>query len=251
MQKITPCLWFNTESEQAVKFYTSIFKNSGIDSLTRSLEGEPRPEGMIRTIVFHLEDQEFMALNGGPEYKFTPAISFYVRCKTLKEIDDLWQKLSEGGKVLMEYKKYPFSEKYGWLEDKFGLSWQLNLNESGQKISPLLMFAGNTHGKSEEAINYYISQFKNSKVIDIVYSDNKEELEGKRVIHSRFLLDGQEFLAMDGGEDQPHEFTPGISFIINCKTQKEVDKFWKNLSEEGEEVQCGWLTDKYGIHLTA
>lgn len=115
MQKITPFLWFDGQAEQAAIFYTSIFKNSRIDSITRYGDAGPGPKGSVLTISFQLEGQEFVALNGGPHYTFTPAISFYVNCQTQEEVDYLWEKLSEGGQ----------EEQCGWLKDKFGLSWQI------------------------------------------------------------------------------------------------------------------------------
>lgn len=115
MQKITPFLWFDHEAEEAMKFYVSIFKNSRILSMTRYGEGGPGPAGQVMTGTFQLEGQEFMALNGGPAHKFTEAISFFVDCKTQKEVDDLWNKLTEGGE----------EGPCGWLKDRFGVSWQI------------------------------------------------------------------------------------------------------------------------------
>ncbi len=115
MQKITPFLWFDDQAEEAAAFYTSIFKNSKILSVTRYGDAGPRPKGMAMTATFQLEGQEFTALNGGPEYKFTEAISFFVNCQTQAEVDTLWAKLSEGGE----------EGPCGWLKDKFGVSWQI------------------------------------------------------------------------------------------------------------------------------
>ena len=115
MQKITPFLWFNDKAEEAMIFYTSIFKNSKIGSITRYGEGGPGPKGTVMTGTFQLEGQEFYALNGGPQFKFTEAISFFVNCKTQEEVDELWEKLSEGGE----------KSRCGWLKDKYGLSWQI------------------------------------------------------------------------------------------------------------------------------
>ena len=115
MQKITPWLWFDDEAEEAANFYTSIFKNSKIVSISRYGEAGPRPEGMVMTVTFRLDGQEFTALNGGPDFKFTEAISFFVNCETQEEVDELWRKLSEGGE----------EQQCGWLKDKYGVSWQI------------------------------------------------------------------------------------------------------------------------------
>jgi len=116
MNKITPFLWFNTQAEEAVNFYVSIFRNSKVVSVTRYGEGMPLPPGTVMTATFELDGQRFIALNGGPEFKFTEAISFYVNCETQAEVDDLWEKLTaDGGE----------EGRCGWLKDKFGLSWQI------------------------------------------------------------------------------------------------------------------------------
>ena len=115
MQKITPFLWFDDQAEEAANFNTSIFKNSKVVSISRYGEAGPRPEGMVMTVTFRLDGQEFTALNGGPEFKFTEAISFFVNCETQEEVDELWEKLSEGGE----------EEQCGWLKDRYGVSWQI------------------------------------------------------------------------------------------------------------------------------
>ena len=115
MQKIMPCLWFDANAEEAVNFYTSLFENSKVLSMSRYGDAGPGPKGSVMVAKFELEGQEFMALNGGPRFQFTPAISFLVNCKTQEEVDGLWEKLSAGGKT----------QPCGWLQDRFGLSWQV------------------------------------------------------------------------------------------------------------------------------
>jgi len=115
MQKITPFLWFDTKAEDAANFYTSIFKNSKILNIARYGEAGPAPAGSVMTVSFELEGQKFIALNGGPHYSFTPAISFFVDCETQAEVDELWEKLTAGGGEV----------QCGWLKDQFGLSWQI------------------------------------------------------------------------------------------------------------------------------
>ena len=115
MQKITPFLWFDGKAEEAMNFYVSVFKNSKIARVTRYEDAGPGPKGTVMSATFQLDGQEFFALNGGPQFTFSPAISFFVNCETQQEVDELWEKLSEGGK----------KERCGWLKDKYGLSWQI------------------------------------------------------------------------------------------------------------------------------
>jgi predicted 3-demethylubiquinone-9 3-methyltransferase (glyoxalase superfamily) len=197
--------------------------------------------------TFLLDGLEFIALNGGPQFKFSPATSFFVECETRGEVDEAWKKLSKGGTVLMELAAYPFSEKFGWVQDKFGVSWQLNLAGRKQTITPFLMFVGEQHGKAEEAMSFHISLFKNSSITRIErYGAGEAEAEGT-VKHARFALNGQQFMAMDSGRKHPFTFTPAISFFVSCETQKEIDYFWEKLSAGGEKDRCGWLKDKFGV----
>jgi predicted 3-demethylubiquinone-9 3-methyltransferase (glyoxalase superfamily) len=247
MQKIAPFLWFDNQAEEAANFYTSIFKNSSINGVARYGENTPGVEGQVMTVSFRLAGEEFTALNGGPVYKFTPAISFFVYCQTREEIDALWGKLAEGGSTLMELDKYPFSERFGWVQDRFGVSWQLSLTGQPQRITPYLLFVGAQHGKAEAAVRQYTSLFKNSSIDQIEhYGKGMGEPEGT-VMHARFTLDGHEFMAMESAADHQFTFTSAISFFVNCVDQAEVDYFWENLSEGGEKEQCGWVIDRYGV----
>ncbi|MEO9004386.1 MAG: VOC family protein [Ginsengibacter sp.] len=250
-KKIVPFLWFDKNAEEAVNFYISCFKNSKVGSINRydeaSAKANNQEEGCVLTESFQLNGQEFIALNGGPVFKFTPCISFFVTCETEQEIDALWRKLSAGGKTLMEFNSYPFSKKYGWVEDRFGLSWQLNLTGDKQRINPLLMFTGRQSGKAEEAIHFYTSLFQQSEIIELVhYADGQGE-PVENVVHARFSLNGEEFLAMDSSLKHDFNFTPAVSFMAFCETQDEVDYFWEKLTDGGKEVECGWLEDKYGV----
>lgn len=255
-QKITPCLWFDNQAEAAAEFYTSLFKDSKIGTVTRygkeGFEIHGQPEGQAMTGEFDLAGYKFVGLNGGPHFKFTPAISFFVTCETAAEVDTLWQKLSDGGLVLMELNKYDWSEKYGWVQDRYGLSWQIALGklaDVGQKIVPLLMFVGQQHGKAEEALRFYMSVFNNSSLSGILrYGAGEKELEGT-VMHAQFTLAGEQFMAMDSGLEHAFTFNEAISFQVYCQTQVEVDYYWDKLSAGGDPAaqQCGWLKDKYGV----
>jgi predicted 3-demethylubiquinone-9 3-methyltransferase (glyoxalase superfamily) len=124
VQKITPFLWFDAKAEEAMNFYVSIFKNSKVGRVTRYGEAGPGPKGTVMSATFELEGQEFFALNGGPQFNFTPAISFFVNCETQQEVDELWEKLSAGGR----------KDRCGWLQDKYGLSWQIIPSALGKML---------------------------------------------------------------------------------------------------------------------
>jgi len=166
MRKITPHLWFDKEAREAAELYTSLIPNSKITNI-KTLHNTP--SGDCEIVSFELSGQPFMAISAGPLFKFNPSVSFHVNCKTKNEVDAIFEKLSVGGKVLMPLGSYPFSDRYGWLEDKYGLSWQVILageREMKQRITPVLMFVGRVCGKTEEAVNFYAEVFKNSAGAD-------------------------------------------------------------------------------------
>ena len=248
MQKITPHLWFDKEAKDAAKFYTSVFKDSKINNTTTL---HNTPSGSVDIVDIELLGQEFTLISAGPLFKFNPSISFLVACKTKNEVDALWEKLSEGGTALMELGEYPFSERYGWVQDRYGLSWQVMFmgeHKTTQKITPTLMFVGKQCGKAEEAINFYATVFHNAKVGDILrYSKGEEPDKEGTIKHAAFTLEGQEFAAMDSAREHNFAFNEAISFIVHCETQEEIDYYWEKLSADPKAEQCGWLKDKYGV----
>ncbi len=246
MRKIHPCLWFDGRAEEAAGFYASVFRNSRILRTARFGEAGPGPKGSVLTVEFQLEGTDFVALNGGPGVAFTPAVSFHVGMETRDEVDDLWGRLSERGRILMDLGSYPFSERYGWIEDSFGLSWQLNHTGQKTRITPFLMFVGR-QGRAEEAIRMYTSIFENSRIDHVERFGKGERGPEGAVKHARFFLGGSELMAMDGGPSHAFSFTPAVSFFVECGSQTEIDTKWMQLSEGGKEGQCGWLTDRYGV----
>jgi len=241
MQKISPHLWFDKEAREASEFYTSIFKDSRIKNTTTL---HNTPSGSVDLVTIELSGQEFRLISAGPLFKFNPSVSFLVACKTKDEVDALWKRLSERGTALMELGEYPFSERYGWTQDRYGLSWQVMFageREIKQKITPTLMFVGDMCGKAEEAIQLYTSVFRRSKVGDIL-----REKEGI-VKHAAFTLEGQDFAAMDSEREHKFAFNEAISFMVHCDKQEEIDHYWGKLSAVPGAEQCGWLKDKYGL----
>jgi predicted 3-demethylubiquinone-9 3-methyltransferase (glyoxalase superfamily) len=244
MQKIVPFLWFDHQAEEAANFYASLFKDSKIDSINRYSEGPM--QGKVLTIVFQLEGQRFMALDGGPHFQFTPAVSFFVNCESIEETDRLFEQLSVDGSVLIPLQAYPFSERFAWITDKYGVSWQLNYGKRSQKITPFLMFVGKLAGNAEKAINLYTSLFEKSNIVNIERFTADEEPTGT-VKLAIFNLYGQEFMAIDSYLDHAFTFSGAISFFVNCEGQEEVDRLWDALTQDGEEQMCGWLVDRFGV----
>jgi len=255
MQKIIPHLWFDKEAKDAAEFYASIFPNSKVTNTTTLHD---TPSGDTDIVSFEIAGQQFMAISAGPLFKFNPSVSFFVNFDpsrdkdARKSIDSLWEKLSEGGTALMPLDKYPFSERFGWVQDKYGLTWQLILtNPEGEErpfIVPSLMFVRGVAGHAEEAINFYLSVFKDSKMGLISrYGKGQEPDKEGTVMFADFMLEGQWFAAMDSAHEHNFAFNEAISFLVQCDTQEEIDYYWEKLSAVPESEQCGWLKDKYGL----
>jgi predicted 3-demethylubiquinone-9 3-methyltransferase (glyoxalase superfamily) len=244
MEKIQPCLWFDNQAEEAAKYYCSVFADAGIRRVVpygpAASQASGRPEGSVMTVEFELEGLRILGLNGGPHFKLNPSFSFFVGCNSEREIDGLWQGLLK--EVRMELMKYPFAEKYGWCEDRFGVNWQLILAPRRQKIVPALLFANERYGKAEEAIKFYVSQFPDSR-IEMIARDEQT----KAVLHSVFTLAGGDYVFMEGPLKREFGFSPAISFIVNCESQEEIDEIWSRLSAVPEAERCGWLQDRYGV----
>lgn len=269
MQKIVPHLWFDTEAKEAAAFYVSVFggdsKVGAISQLSNT------PSGDTDIVPFTLWGFDFLSISAGPYFKPTPAISFMVNFDPIKykeasngagpsqeaqaraDLDRVWAKLSEGGKVMMELGEYPFSKRYGWVADKYGFSWQLILtNPEGEvrpRIIPSLLYVTDDGKKAEEATNFYLSVFRNAKRGQIArYPAGSEPNKEGGVMFTDFMLEGQWFSAMDGPSSM-HKFGFGeaVSLLINCDTQDEIDYYWEKLSAVPESEQCGWLKDKFGV----
>ena len=255
MQKITPHLWFDKEAREAAEFYTSLFPDSKVTHITALHD---TPSGDTDIVSFELAGQSFMAISAGPLFKFNPSVSFFVNFDPSRDkdarnnLDRMWEKLSEGGSALMPLDKYPFSEHYGWVQDKYGLTWQLILtNPEGEErpfIIPSLLFVGEVAGRAEEAINHYLSIFKNSKMGALArYGAGQEPDKEGTVMFADFMLESQWFAAMDSAQEHNFAFNEAISLLVECETQEEIDYFWERLSAVPEAEQCGWLKDKFGL----
>jgi predicted 3-demethylubiquinone-9 3-methyltransferase (glyoxalase superfamily) len=248
MQKIVPHLWFERDADRAAEFYMSLFKEAKL--LDKTVFNDT-PSGTAYTITLELGGQEVVLLYGGPYVRFNPSISFLINCDTTEETRSIWEKLIEEGEELMPFGDYPFSSMYGWVIDKFGLSWQVMYNNHLQnrpKIIPTLMYVGEQCGKAEEAMLFYLSVFENSSPGGILrYGEAAAPNLPGTVQHEEFTLENTLFAAMDSALGHDFGFNDAISFLVHCDSQEEIDYYWNKLSAVPKAEQCGWVKDQYGM----
>jgi len=233
-----PCLWFNGNIKEATAFYCSLFSNASVQ--------------VNNEIVtkFEIEGTGIKLLNGGALFAKNPSISFFVKCETKVEIEKLYNALMEDGKVMIPLGNYPWCAYYTWVADKYGMTWQLFLGDLApgeQKIIPSMLFTKEVFGRGVEAMQFYSSVFKEGKITNqSLYEQGEAQPVGSLKFGS-FTLNQSQFAAMDGPGEHAFTFNEGISFVVECQDQTEVDYYWEQLSEGGHEGQCGWLKDKFGM----
>lgn len=262
-QKIIPNLWFNGTAQEAAGFYTSLFPGSkvnntsyypteGLADFQKDMAGKPL------TVDFELSGHRFTAINAGPEFSFNASISFMVNFdpasddEAVSHLNTLWEKLIDGGEVMMQLDEYPFSKRYGWVKDRYGLTWQLILTDPAGEprpfIIPSLLFSGAQVNRAEEAINFYTGAFKDSRTGTIArYAEDTGPAQAGSLMFADFMLASQWFAAMDSGVEQAFIFNEAISFMVLCEDQAEIDYFWDKLSTVQEAEQCGWCKDQFGV----
>ncbi len=260
--QIVPHLWFDTRAIEAVEFYCSVFPDSGI---LKQRVIPDTPSGDCDYLTFELWGQRFEAINAGPEFSINPSISMMVNFDPLffgqdknpelaarEKLNEIWSSLSRDGQVLMELGQYDFSPLYGWIQDRYGMSWQLILTEPGgdprPPVMPSMLFVGDNCGKAEEAGAFYRSLFSDSEEGMLVkYPAAMGPDSEDTVMFSDFRLGDTWITAMDSAYDHQFQFNEALSFIVYCKDQDEVDYYWSQLSADQEAEQCGWVKDKYGV----
>lgn len=252
---ITPHLWFDTQAKEAAEFYCSVFPDSSIQSVVQIHD---TPSGDCDVVSFELHGQPFMSISAGPHFKFNPSVSFFVNFDPSREadavarLDRTWAALTDGGQVLMPLDAYPFSPRFGWVQDRYGLSWQLILTDPAGEprpaIVPSLMFTGEVCGKAEEAGAFYRSVFEDSQPGQLVrYPEGAAPDKPGTVMFSDFRLGDTWFAAMDSAHPHGFAFNEAISFLVHCRDQAELDRHWAQLSSVPEAEQCGWCKDRYGL----
>nr|WP_294950133.1 VOC family protein [uncultured Mucilaginibacter sp.] len=254
MLPIKPHIWFGQSAKEAAEFYAGLLPNSAVDYVNHF----PMAGGECEVVEFTLAGQPFLGISTGHALGINPSISFFINFDpsldpdAAKHIDEAWAKLTEGGKILMPLDKYPFSERFGWLSDKNGVSWQLILtNPAGEErpvIIPSLMFTEPVAGKANEAIDFYCSVFKDGKRGTTAPrpTDMGPDKAGT-LMFADFYADKTWLAAMDSAVQHGFGFNDAVSLLVPCETQEEIDYYWAALSAGGAPGQCGWLKDKYGV----
>ena len=238
---IFPCLWYDADAKESAEFYCKVFGG-------KVTADTP--------VVMNVEifGQKIMLLNGGPHFEKNASVSLMVMCETEDEVQKYWDQLEDSGIVLMALDSYPWSKKYGWIRDKFGVTWQLYLGEQKgeQRIIPTLMFIHQNNGKALEAMELYTETFPNSKIESVlkygegVNGENHEVPEN--VQHAHFKIDDYSMFCMDNSYNHQFDFNEGISMVIMTENQEETDHLWNALTADGgRESMCGWLKDKFGM----
>lgn len=263
MQKLIPHLWFDTQAKEAAEFYVEAFGNlptheTGSSKVINITTLHDTPSGDADTVTFEIWGYTFMAISAGPYFTLNPSISFFVNFDPSKDpnakenLTALWEKLSQDGTALMQLDEYPFSKWYGWIQDKYGVSWQLILTDPDgddrPTIIPSLLFVGSVCGRAEEAMSLYQSVFKNSQQGLVArYPAGMEPDKEGTVMFADFKLEDQWLVVMDSAQDHKFMFNEALSFMVMCETQEEIDYYWEKLSAVPEAEQCGWLKDKFGV----
>ena len=242
MQRVTTHLWFDTEAAEAAEFYAAVFPDSEVISINDF--------GGVEVVSFRVCGRDIEGISAGPMFQKNPSISFLVACKTVEDVDGYWDQLADGGNPLMPVGEYDFSKRYGWIEDRYGVSWQLYFTEDDLPASmmPSLMFTKKNYGKAEEAAQFYSSIFENSslQVLDRYGKGEGPEQPGC-IKYAHLILDGQAFGIAESALAETFEFNEAVSLIISCRDQEEIDYYWDSLSAVPEAERCGWIKDKYGV----
>ena len=260
MQRIVPNLWFDHNAAEAADFYTAAFGDARVVETVRYpseglLDFQTEFAGQVLTVEFEIGGYRFIGINAGSEFRPNPSVSFFVNfdpsvdADARQHLDELWAALSEGGKALMPLQEYPFSPHYGWIEDRYGVSWQLMLtNADGEPrpfIIPGVMFGYTAQGRAAEAIEYYTSVF-GGRVGSVVPYPAEAGPMAAQVMFGDFQLLDQWFATMDAA-DQDFTFSCGVSLMVYCDGQDELDHYWSQLSAVPAAEQCGWCADKFGL----
>ena len=264
-QKIVPNLWFNGDAEQAGEFYSTALPKTTSQLIARYPDELPDWQasfaGQPLVVDLLIDGYRISLINAGDEFRPNPMISFMLNFDPVlfgdadaarAALDATWAALSDGGMALMELDEYPFSPRFGWMQDRYGVSWQLMLTDSGDAprpfVVPQIMFAGDVQDKAREAAELYTSLFDDAGIGMVAeYPQQAGTAGAGAVMFGEFQIEGQWFRMMDSNVAHEFTFTPGVSLEVRCRDQAEIDRLWEALSAVPEAEQCGWLADRYGV----
>ncbi len=248
MQRFVPHLWYDGAAEEAARLYAGLVPGSSVGRIARfgkvGQEIHGQPEGQVLTVEIDLGGTRVVALNGGPAFRFAPSFSLFVALPDRAEVDRVWAGLIEGGAALMPLDAYPWSPRYGWLRDRWGLGWQICQGDpaaAGRMVRPCLLFGGEMAGRAEAAIAEWTGLFPGSRIGEPMRHETEPGLA-----YGPFDLQGEAFIAMDS-RAAPDGFTEAASIAVLCDGQAEVDRLWRALSAAPEAEACGWLKDRFGL----
>jgi len=248
MEKPYPCVWLPGSAKAAAEAYTAAFTDARV--LSSTAVGD-RPSGTTEVVKLEIGGSPLMLMSAESQFRPNPSVSHMVSCSSPAEVDRLWSVLSAGGTLRMPLDSYPFSPRYGWTDDRFGVSWQLFYGDGAEgrpRIIPTLMFTGAVCGKAEEAMRFWVSALDRSAEGGVLRygKDEAPDAEGS-VKHEEFELGGRTFAAMDSAYPHGFGFNEAVSLVVECADQAEIDRLWLKLSAHPEAEACGWLKDRYGV----
>lgn len=253
VQTITPSLWFDGQAEEAANFYTTTLRDGQItrvdlypDAGSKEYGYEP---GDVQIVTFEAEGLQFVIINGGPLYTLNPAVSIVVYRTRPEELIELWNKLIEGGKERVPLGPSSFNQSFGWLTDKYGVSWQLMLAPEERIAAPSLLFADGSAGRAEQALRYYAETLPGSALGTLTHFSVSNELGLEGMLqYGELVVDGQRLIAMDSVHDPELVFSGALTLLLQCDTQEQIDALWERLSAVPEVEQCGWCQDTFGVY---
>ena len=246
--RLSACVWHNGTAREAFQHYAGLFPNAWIPG---EIDADPSA-AQPTVITMKLGALELMGLNGGPQYRPTPSISIFVRSGNARELRRFWDSLSQNSiRILIPFEEQQWSPLYGWLEDEWGLSWQLMLSPAMTEdelpiFTPAMLFTGAQFGKAEQALRLYESIIPGADLSDLNVHE-EGDLKGT-VLFAEMQVPGLSLIAMDGPGEHAFGFDPGLSLVLHCKDQEEIDHVWQVLLKSGgEENRCGWIVDGFGV----
>ena len=250
---LAPCLWLDAEAETAAAFYLDTFGSGRIIARTlfpSSLDNPVgKPKGSVMSVEFEVCDLRLTTVNGGDRFTINPSISLMVHVASPDEATRLFTALSSGGETLMPLDAYPWSPRYGWAADRFGVSWQvMTVAEGGATptIAPALMFCNDQFGDALPAMEHWCSIFPDARIVDIERFGPGEPAPDA-VKQGSFMLAGRRFVAMDSPGKHAFGFNEAVSLQVLCAGQEDVDRYWRELCRDGAPSQSGWLKDRFGV----